>query len=85
MLLCFASLHTSDYQENEVNIENDESMTLEQTAAWLQLHPVSLRRLASDKMLPAAKVGKEWRFSRAALIEYLGDPAKWQKYRTVIH
>jgi excisionase family DNA binding protein len=64
------------------NVDTPEIMTLDQAAAWLQLHPVSLRRLAADGMVPGAKVGKEWRFSRAALMDYLGDPAKWQKYKT---
>lgn len=68
-----------------MNIENDESMTVEQTAAWLQLHPVSLRRMAADGVVPAVKIGKEWRFSKSTLINLAGDPAKWPRTKPVIH
>jgi excisionase family DNA binding protein len=63
-------------------MDTPEIMTLEQAATWLQLHPVSLRRLAADGMVPGAKVGKEWRFSRKALIEFVGDPESWQRHKT---
>jgi excisionase family DNA binding protein len=51
-------------------------MTLEQTAEYLHLHPVTLRNKARKGEIPAAKVGREWRFSRAqvlAWIEHGGD------------
>jgi excisionase family DNA binding protein len=51
--------------------------SVEEAAEYLGVPPYTARQLARQGKLPAAKVGKEWRFLRAALDEYLrGDFAK---------
>src|SRR5262245_56940808 len=37
-------------------------LTLKEAASALQLHPVTLRALASSGRVPAVKVGRVWRF-----------------------
>jgi excisionase family DNA binding protein len=36
----------------------------------------TIYKLANDKVIPAAKVGKEWRFSRKRLIEWIANGAE---------
>jgi len=44
-----------------------EMMEVKEAAAFLKVHPETLRRLARSKKIPAFKVGTDWRFSREAL------------------
>lgn len=44
-------------------------------AALLNIHPVTLRKLAASGDVPARKVGREWRFSRPGLHAWLAAGA----------
>jgi excisionase family DNA binding protein len=50
-------------------VEND-IMTLEEVAAYLRLKPQTIYTWAQDKKIPAAKLGKEWRFKRSIVDEW---------------
>jgi len=50
-------------------------MTLEQTAIYLHLHPVTLRNKARRGELPAVKLGRQWRFVKEQLDGWLRDNA----------
>ena len=50
-------------------------MTLEQTAEYLHLHPVTLRNKARRGELPATKLGRQWRFVKQQLDGWLRDNA----------
>jgi len=43
----------------------DEIMTLEEVAAYLKVKPQTIYTWAQEKKIPAAKLGKEWRFKRS--------------------
>jgi len=46
----------------------------EEAALLLDVHVVTLRTLAHDGKIPARKIGRDWKFNRIALLEYLrGD------------
>lgn len=62
----------------EMNV-NVDVMDVCQAAAWLKIHPVTLRRLAASGLIPAKKLGNQWRFSRQALFDYLGEPWESKK------
>lgn len=47
-------------------------LTLEQAAAFLQVAPAALTDLAEQSEVPARRIADEWRFSRAALLAWLG-------------
>jgi excisionase family DNA binding protein len=47
-------------------MEND-IMTLEEVAAYLKLKPQTIYTWAQEKKIPAAKLGKEWRFKKSIL------------------
>jgi len=44
---------------------------LQQAAAFLGLHPVTLQQRAKAGLIPGAKIGKEWRFLDVDLVAYL--------------
>ena len=50
-------------------MEND-IMTLEEVAAYLRLKPQTIYTWAQDKKIPAAKLGKEWRFKKSIIDEW---------------
>jgi excisionase family DNA binding protein len=53
-----------------------EVMTAEQAAELLQLEEKQVLVLAADGELPGRKLGKEWRFSRAAILAWLANPER---------
>jgi excisionase family DNA binding protein len=57
----------------EVHRSSDpEVLTLEQAAELLQVDADTVRTLAREGTLPGRKVGRDWRFARAALLRWLG-------------
>ena len=51
--------------------EPQEVLTLEQAAALLQVEPEVVTELAEAGELPGRKLGDDWRFPRAALLDWL--------------
>ncbi len=45
-------------------------MTLEEVARYLKLKPQTIYTWAQEKRIPAAKLGKEWRFKRSIIDEW---------------
>ncbi len=43
----------------------EDIMTLEEVAGYLKLKPQTIYTWAQDGKIPAAKLGKEWRFRRS--------------------
>lgn len=50
-------------------------MTIDELAAYLQVAKSTLYKLAQEGKVPGQKVGKHWRFSKAAIDRWLEDPA----------
>ena len=48
-------------------------MTVDEVAEYLQLHPLTVRRLAREGGIPAFKVGRQWRVKRAALDQWIKE------------
>jgi excisionase family DNA binding protein len=55
---------------------SEEVLTLEQAAALLHLHPRTVSALARAGRLPGRKVGKQWRFARARLLDHVAEPTR---------
>jgi excisionase family DNA binding protein len=51
------------------SVEED-IMTLEEVAAYLRLKPQTIYTWAQEKKIPAAKLGKEWRFKKSIIDEW---------------
>lgn len=45
-------------------------MTLEEVAAYLKVKPQTIYTWAQEKKIPAAKLGKEWRFRKSLIDEW---------------
>jgi excisionase family DNA binding protein len=45
-------------------------MTLEEVAEYLKLKPQTIYTWAQEKKIPAAKLGKEWRFKKSIIDEW---------------
>ena len=49
----------------------DEIMTVEEVARYLKLKPQTVYKWAQEGQIPGAKLGKEWRFRRRILDEWI--------------
>jgi len=45
-------------------------MTLEEVASYLRVKPQTIYTWAQDRRIPAAKLGKEWRFKKSIIDEW---------------
>ena len=50
---------------------HDEIMTIEEVARYLKLKPQTVYKWAQEGTIPGAKFGKEWRFRRKILDEWI--------------
>jgi len=51
-------------------LTDKEIMTLEEVAAYLRLKPQTIYTWAQEKKIPAAKLGKEWRFKKSIIDQW---------------
>lgn len=59
-----------------------DKLNTEDAARLLSLHPKVLERKARDGGVPAERLGREWRFDRRELLEWLRkQPKKWTPKR----
>ena len=48
-------------------MSDNEIMTLEEVADYLKVKPQTIYTWAQEKKIPAAKLGKEWRFKKSVI------------------
>ena len=51
----------------------DEMLTIEDLAAYLKLKPQTIYKWAQTGKIPGAKFGKEWRFRRSTIEQWIDD------------
>ncbi len=51
----------------------DDIMTLEEVARYLKLKPQTIYIWAQESKIPAAKVGKEWRFKNSVIDKWFNQ------------
>lgn len=51
----------------------DDIMTLEEVARYLKLKPQTIYTWAQNRKIPAAKLGKEWRFRKSIIDKWFND------------
>lgn len=51
-----------------------EILTVKEATVQLKTARQQIRKMIANGELPAVKVGREWRISRNALLDYLGFP-----------
>lgn len=57
----------------EKNSSTEEILTLEEVAKYLKLQPQTVYKWAQEGQIPGAKLGKEWRFRRRLLDEWVDN------------
>ena len=67
-----------DITEGEVKTMNDRIeenyISLEDAAAYLNIKPVTLRKwIRTKKDIPAHQIGRQWKFKRSELDEWVGS------------
>ena len=62
----------SDRRQGSPYLDN-EILTIEEVASYLRLKPQTIYKWAQEKRIPAAKLGKEWRFRRSVIDRWLDD------------
>jgi PTS system nitrogen regulatory IIA component len=61
----------------------DEIMTIEEVAKFLKLKPQTIYTWAQNGKIPAAKIGKEWRFRRD-LVDAWFDQHIQEKFQPLV-
>ena len=51
-------------------------MTVEQVAKYLSFHPLTVRRLARDREIPALKIGSQWRVKKELLDQWIVEQSQ---------
>jgi excisionase family DNA binding protein len=51
----------------------DEIMTIEEVAKYLKLKPQTIYTWAQNAKIPAAKLGKEWRFKKTVIDKWFNQ------------
>jgi excisionase family DNA binding protein len=52
---------------------NEKIMTLEEVAEYLRVKPQTIYTWAQEKKIPAAKLGKEWRFRKSVVDKWFNE------------
>jgi excisionase family DNA binding protein len=65
--------------------DEDKIMTIDEVADYLRLKPQTIYTWAQEKKIPAAKLGKEWRFRKSIIDKWFNQHIddKFQEYFTV--
>lgn len=51
---------------------DDDILDVEQAAKFLKISPDTLKKLARERKIPSNKIGRQWRFPRAQLQQFVG-------------
>ena len=54
-------------------LNDDKIMTLEEVAEYLRVKPQTIYTWAQEKKIPAAKLGKEWRFKKSMIDQWSNE------------
>jgi excisionase family DNA binding protein len=60
--------------------EPPEIMDVTEAAAFLHVTVATVRAQLAARRLPGKRIGKEWRLSRTALIQWLSEPGEPKNY-----
>ena len=63
-----------------MSVQQEEVLTVKEAATLLKLPEKTVRQKAREGVLPGRKIGKEWRFSRLALLAWLRGSEPDQAY-----
>jgi two-component system response regulator (stage 0 sporulation protein F) len=65
-------------------MEHDEIINAQRAAEFLDAHVETIRRMARKGIIPAFKIGKDWRFHKASLITWSKSNPELKKGITIL-
>ena len=57
---------------------NNSLMTLEEVSEYLRVHPSTVYRLLKKHLIPAFKLGSDWRFNRTSIERWCNRLEGWR-------
>ena len=66
-------------QSNDTN--GREILTIEEAASFLGVSVKTFNKVLHSQSIPARKIGREWKFSRQALVDWIGSGSSRDFYR----
>lgn len=63
--------------------DDKEILNISEAAELLGVSPKTFNKVLRSQSLPARKIGREWKFSRQALIDWLGRGVSTDYYKDV--
>lgn len=66
-------------------IKQDDVLNADEASGWLKIPKTTLYKLCNDGDLPAAKVGRHWRFHRETLEKWLLNKTKHRDSGEINH
>ena len=63
------------------NAEGREILTIEEAASFLGVSVKTFNKVLHSQSIPARKIGREWKFSRQALVDWIGTGNSRDYYR----
>lgn len=54
----------------------DQLMTIDEVAAYMRVSRFTIYRLAKDRSIPATKIGRQWRFQREEIDQWVRDQVR---------
>jgi excisionase family DNA binding protein len=64
---------TRDGDRHRDPLLDNDILTIEEVATYLRLTPQTIYKWAQEKRIPAAKLGKEWRFRKSIIDRWLDE------------
>ena len=64
-----------------MSVEQRDILNIDEAAALLGVSVKTFNKVLHSQSMPARKIGREWKFSRQALIEWVGSGRSEQFYR----
>lgn len=61
--------------------QESEILNIEEAAALLGVSAKTFNKVLHSEDIPARKIGREWKFSRRALVEWVGQGRSTEYYR----
>lgn len=71
-LCCYMLLYVILLCSEVIDVSAKDVLTVNDAAELLGISPYTVRKQARQGLIPGRKIGKEWRFSRESLVDWLG-------------
>ena len=76
---------SQDRELRRPGLHEREILSLDEAAEFLGVSVKTFNKVLHQETIPARKIGREWKFSRAALVAWIGDGRSTDYYREGTH